>query len=392
MNCRHFSFTFLGLLLCLLSYGQDHYDINDYRRSLLKRSYLTFDGSLSEEYVDAHPFVEDDNTIKASISGKYGQYYNTNKHQRNIKIYSKISYSEENPFLWYYNMDYEQRSYLGKRDAWHWVYGGSVITGFDIHDNKNFYISPKAGYGYGRIELINDAWNAYGILGDLRKRGLISEEDYDIEAIAHVIGKVRNMRSVDPRLENIAELTALGDDLLALGVIDDFSPEIAAVLYDSYAYENFYQRQTGWLLEAYTRMDTKLYEANTYSNLNEYRLGLEYMYHRALGLKHQISAGIINEYIGDYVDSSFKRNSFSVNMNYGWLPNRRTKAICHASLSRLWEPNSSKANLLHVGARFSYYISPQTQFYFSFRSFLLGYDINTRSNLNAYMGLTHALR
>lgn len=108
-------------------------------------------------------------------------------------------------------------------------------------------ISVPVYLGKGRIEIVNDAWEALRILESLQESGFLmkSMSTEDIEQFALEIGNIKNSRMTDPRLESIYEYELLSKYLVEQEIINPENYAVFATLNDAWRFENFFTIRSG---------------------------------------------------------------------------------------------------------------------------------------------------
>jgi len=104
-----------------------------------------------------------------------------------------------------------------------------------------FYWEVPLFMGKGRIEIVNDAWQALRLLDMLEqasflKKGMSSDE---INALALEIGRIKNARMTDFRLERIYEYEWLSKYLVEQGIIDPENYAVFSAVNDVWFFENY---------------------------------------------------------------------------------------------------------------------------------------------------------
>ncbi len=209
-------------------------------------------------------------------------------------------------------------------------------------------LSPGIFIGKGRIEIVNDLWHAETILSMLMEAGelkvdMISSEE--LEAFAFEIGKIKNTRNTDFRLELIAEYERLVSYFKLKGWLKEESVRFFAVLRDAWVYESFTTRRSGIenkvgfvpLIDYEILFDRQ--EGNSENLL--YNLGFEYVrnHYSAKSENWQIDKNLeiglnYSDEIPLLFEEEFRNPSFDDDQNlnirasygYDWryLPNQRT--------------------------------------------------------------------
>lgn len=113
--------------------------------------------------------------------------------------------------------------------------------------NQNINISIGVGAGIGRIEKVNDFWQAYYMLEKLKGQKSLDREieDNDIYAFATLFSQLKNKRFFDSRLRKMAELKELDSFLHAKGLVSNSDISYFTTLNDYWSYGSFAERKSG---------------------------------------------------------------------------------------------------------------------------------------------------
>lgn len=132
------------------------------------------------------------------------------------------------------------------------------------------------GFGRGRIEYVNHAWSAvmlFQALEDNNQLRKVPSED-EISEFANLIGIMRRMRILDPRLRDIDILETIVEFLKKEQFIDEAATMPILIVQDSYNYDERIQRFTGNRFEiSLTPKIKTLYSKNTaqgFTHFNSY--------------------------------------------------------------------------------------------------------------------------
>jgi len=127
---------------------------------------------------------------------------------------------------------------LGER----FVFNRELID--DWRSNSSNQIFANLGLGLGRVFEVTNAWQAQTIFNDLECNGIAVDRSY-MKDLADLLTVQRNTRIFDTRLARIKFQTALYNFMQDNGVAD-FNPFTAAVINDSYSFETFRTRKSGF--------------------------------------------------------------------------------------------------------------------------------------------------
>lgn len=266
--------------------------------------------------------------------------------------------------------------------------GQNAIT--DKNKNNTLSLSAGAGIGIGRLEKVNDFWQAYYILEKLNgQKSLRRElEEKDVFEFATLASKLKNERFFDARLRKIAELKALDSLLQTQGLIDNGDIAYFTTLNDYWSYGNFPERRSGGELKvhvmpeyqsSYWKDDDSPSSTSSYTNLvskiqYEHSKQLNLYWERTFSLMASNTSRLATDpELPDDHPSNFLRTEAVAGI--GFYPNSRTSLKLQGSYSayeflsynidqtvnetqtanKTWDHNF----LLTLNS--NYYISPQLQ-------------------------------
>lgn len=255
-------FTLLAVASSVNGQHQILYDLDSYRRvdGQWENAFINPDLNLNYSTTVNDPNQEKDYAFNLGMA-----YYGTkivNNAQNQKRRYKRVdvnydaSRSEKELGL-LFDYQYENRSYRESQ--------GYFKSGFRIRTNSEYaslhgflrtysqYIDPTVdlGFGFGRLELINDAWRGARILEELNKKDLLltipsSEE---MKAFFDLVGDLNLERVMDDRLRDIHQLEQIILFLQDRKWIERESVPAFASIYDAFRFESFVTRWSGRRLE-----------------------------------------------------------------------------------------------------------------------------------------------
>jgi hypothetical protein len=293
-------------------------------------------------------------------------------------------------------------------------------TSTNMDDRRSSYdqinLSIGVGVGTGRMEKVNDLWQAYYILEKLAGQKSLARElaEKDIIEFASFASKLKNKRFFDARLQKIAELQALDSLLHKQGLIKDTDISYFATLNDYWSYGNFQDRESGRVLKfgispEYSKQNEKQYsESTVHSNKTSLVSNVSFNCTKQLNLfwERHFNVVITNETLIDTVGkyyNSYPSNFFSSNVSfgYGYFPDSRTSISGYLGYhgQNLVVLNSSSVvpkqwmNNIYLTLTGNYYISPQLQITGSFNLSYIDKEYTSRNTIhtNYNLGLRYAI-
>ncbi len=258
------SLSFLVLLFIFSNgYSQiESYDISDYlfpdvnRKALQLNPFLDFTSSNSRNFIDYDVF-----DIGTDIFGSELDY--NRKRQLDLFYQLNLGYtSGQNPqttfnyqdeFYAAAQVNIANRLFLKPRRFFELAGGGRFAFDPDYtfagenRDEVDINVSIAPKIGFGRTEIITDAWHAVTILEELQKGGVLDKEisHEEITALADELRRLKNYRNVDFRLEDLYELESLARYMVENKFSTPEQYKFFALLNDAYRFEAFERRFQG---------------------------------------------------------------------------------------------------------------------------------------------------
>jgi len=234
-------------------------------------------------------------------------------------------------------------------------------------------VSPKIGFG--RTELVTDAWHAVAIVEELQKAGCLNKvlSSEEMNSLAQEISRLKNYRNVDLRLESIYEFEALVKHFIDNGYVDSDQYRFFALLDDFYDFEGFRTRLHGSQFKAgvdlgyeYTNND---FSSSRSQTLNTYSLVFEYENYKAISTDWQFDQNYrLNG--GLWTFSPFRTelsdtNEFAelaISYTLGYYLSLRTNFRLSLIGSYYYVNNATDVYGIFLSPSYNYYISPQLRF------------------------------
>jgi len=250
-------------------------------------------------------------------------------------------------------------------------------TSFLNSDNQftesNLDVSVSPQLGFGRVEIVNDAWHAVTIVEELKRLNALQADlsHEQLTSLANQISQLRNYRHVDSRLEAIYEIENLSKYLVDNGYVESDAYRTFAVLSDLYSFENFTFRRQGkqFTVGPEVTFDflfpgiTDLFR----QSVSTYALKAEYEIDNAVNMdwqfdqSYKLKAGIWNfSPLGNDVNLRHEFAEVSASYDLGYFLNQRTNMFVNAeAFYTMFRDFDTQAYGLTLTPRLVYYISPQ---------------------------------
>ncbi|MEM9548500.1 MAG: hypothetical protein AAGA77_21120 [Bacteroidota bacterium] len=359
-----------------------------------------------------------------------GLLYNDNRiinNPRNQKVIEKsidfdFTNGQANAIAFKY--DYENTNRYYGEDKKYFKSRFYVSTDSRYQENQGVnktYLQTAAlqyglGFGFGRIEVVNDAWLGARILEELRMKNLllVMPSSDEMKTFFDVVGDLSFERVMDNRLRSIYQIETLIKYIEEQGWIEKGSIPAFATIYDAFRFEDFLFRQSGerleftltprvdsWLNYRFNEDDVNFYSFQPgFSGRTEYEVNrngdLEYYTSMVLGGTFNYTEQINNN---DFDDENFLNGSVYFRYSYYYLPSRRTNLIITGNVSAGFAHSSSYNAVLNMFSRleYNYYFSPATQLVmqaaltYNDPQFQIG-DYQPSIKANFSMNVVHAIR
>ena len=328
--------------------------------------------------------INDNNTINIISKNTLGLGWS------NKRYFSKL-------FFLNYNL-YGNISYNFTQDK-------KIIQKIESNQKQNEFIinfSPRLGFGYGRIENIEDAHQAVYIANSLSKRKILTRNlsNEELFELSQQISTIKNKRFLDSRLHLIDEISTVDSFFVKKDLLSNNGADYFTTLYDMWQYGALFSRKAGYEISFvvypyytydYIKNIPELQsDAIHYSHRAWFEADLAFNYEKPLKLnwQHSVGAGAFAYFQqGKFGKTDFKsifsNNSkmFSAFAQYslGYYPNTRTNVQATVGQQiRKWinnivndEISTYIRNTVILNLSLNYYFSP----YFKIAgSYGLNYD------------------
>jgi hypothetical protein len=188
----------------------------------------------NNEPIDGYYDDENNTSITSGLDFYWDRQVYFNKSKFFIEISNYLQYGLQ------YDFRSEKRSY-----------NNEIKTEESKNSNQSVDIKIGFGGGIGRIEKVNDFWQAYYMLAKLKGQKSLAREfaEDDIYEFATLVSQLKNKRFFDSRLRKIAELQELDSFLQKKGLVDDTNITYFTTLNDYWSYGSFGERKSGTVLK-----------------------------------------------------------------------------------------------------------------------------------------------
>jgi len=379
---------------------------SNYSHSNLDGSRLNFYGG-----TDNYSSILGSYNFTGNIVSNFSHYVNTRKKISNFGIglslnenysFQKINQplSDNDSVVSLNNLDesWSNKWYFSKLFYLNYnVYSG-VFYGYRQNKIKNqlaesnqkqneygFYVSPRLGIGYGRIEDVEDARQAVYIANALTKknvltRNLSNEELFDL---SQQISTVKNKRFLDSRLHLIDEISKVDSFFVERNLLNDTGAAYFTTLYDMWQYGALFPRKAGYEI-SFLIYPNYTYDYMKYTPVLE---GVIYYPHKAyfetflafnyekpfkLNWQHSVEVGSIANFqqgksgetdFKSIFSTDYKTLSAWTRYSLGYYPNTRTniQATAEQQIAReIYKIaiNNNTTYIAGINVSINYYLSP----------------------------------
>lgn len=377
-----------------MAYGQTPiiYDLDSYKRVDIDYRTTTFSPDLLIEYDKTLNTPGQEKFYGVNIGGYYRDRHLINDEKNQKSYYCRVALNANAGSLTRFNLNYDyeyiNRSYSDL---------AYFKTGFDISSNTNYgrdfnqfkdfkqdlRLSYDIGFGFGRLEIVNNAWLGARILEELSKNEqltMVPEAD-GMKELFDVIGDLEFERVMDGRLMTMNRLEKMIEYMEQNEFIDDGSIPAFVTIYDAFRYESFFIRQSGERLEfTLNPIVQGNYVWNELSGLGVlgfnssvqpgFEGSIEYESHKNGDLEYYSIKSIggtigyferFQEGGGD--TETIIAGDLNFNYTYRYLPSLRTNLEFSTSVTGSVVKLDDYSSILNVMSRLSYfyYFSPATQ-------------------------------
>jgi len=308
---------------------------------------------------------------------KFGNDTNDDK-TRDFRISNELDYIENN------------RTYINNR---FFFYRGLNIYCFqdlrnftiDKYDYHNIDISVKTPFmiGWGRIEVVSNAWKAYRIIQDLNSYNLLNENSsFDEQTVFKIADYITNRnftRAFDYREKFKEDMIGLTNTFFKNNA-DISNPIYYASLYDMWSHAINNIRQTGSAFSVGLQpeihynydMDNRYNNNSKVTNIDLFLIA-KYEKYKALSINWQLDfvgaleTGIVDLYYHDNSNHHQKNRTYfspSVQIGLGYYPNTRTSFNSTLNTSIVFDELNHKKTVnnsfrFYFENTLNYYISPK---------------------------------
>lgn len=324
------------------------------------------------------------NNIGTGLSGSYDlDLYKDSDSKYFLHLYSSASI---NTFI---------RNYYKKSYDVNYQENTSDLNLLDSKQSGYLYplsIDFEIGYGFGRIEYVEDAVEALYILNDLNQSGKLkkSMDDDEISSFADRITELRKERYFDSRLYRKKVMKELIVFLNENGYVNEGDIDVYNIVSDFHFHGNIATRQAGSKFIISGNPNFSKY-ISTYKNFyddapteriqnsKEFGILLRYLYCNPISVKWQsdfnvdgmlsrnwLNGGRKYDYQDEFSKYTISNNLFSGSINYslGYYPNTRSNYTASVNSSFTFENNNDSGHKeLNWGSSINlaahYYLSEQ---------------------------------
>ncbi len=262
--------------------------------------------------------------------------------------------------------------------------------GNNFDKNNNFLqLNAGLGFGYGRIENVEDARQAVYILSALTDKNRMARtlNEDEIFDFAKVISSVKNKRHLDSRLRKIEEITAVDSFLVKKSLKSGSDATYFSTLNDMWEYGALANRKSGQILQLSanpgftSKNEDTYYEFNnnlTVKNENTILSGmvqLKYQYEKPTNLywQHSIVANIQYTYTDENelhlssTENKFWKNNVNATGEYtlGYYPNTRTYFTGTISANSMFESSDMEGQSINYIRKNQAILTLQMFYFFS---------------------------
>ena len=316
---------------------------------------------------------------------RYSDYNNGEIRSKNIYFSSYLSYNGNNRHYVSHRFFLERGLYLSMFNN---IFRRESI--FENNTIKNNYFNSYGkiilplSIGFGRVEIVSNAWKAYRILKDLKRYDLfesnISFSQDDIFDMANYITNRNYTRSFDHRLKFMEDLVGFSNTFLK-NKAKFSNPLYYASLYDMWKYSVNGIRRSGKAFSfgiepgfSYSKLKT--------SDIDSINLAVDlfsfvsFEYYKALGINWQLDfkikakggiKDIFKSINSEVVDNQRLRTYFNTSIGLGYYPTTRTGFYSKFTIGDnafvLFEDDAVGSNNLYVewNNNLYYYISSRAR-------------------------------
>jgi len=379
--------SFCSLFIATLSAQLDTYPLSEYLYPDIERQFLEINPDIN---ISGNKFSfqgvtnTHNNNSSIGLGATWSIIKNSRKDQENSVLRAGMDYiihnkvntqsSYSNVFSGFVDIDFDRRFFLKPKRFIEIGANANYRDAESFINNEVFSLanvdvrgSPK--FGFGRLEIVTDAWHAINILKNLQAEGLLKEElsHDEITALSEKISQLKNVRQLDLRFENIYEFEQLATYLIENDFVDPGDYRMFAVLKDGYDFEGFRVRQNGTAIKFGPDVGFFYNESSPDNSFKDqtYGFAAELDIDKAINLKWQFDQSYLIR--GGQSKKSFSNISniennfvgFIVRYTVGYYMNRRTNFDFSSWLYFNEDIDSSiSSSNLNLNLSGTYYVSP----------------------------------
>ena len=228
-------------------------------------------------------------------------------------------------------------------------------------------VSINLGIGFGRVFSVMNAWRATSLFNDLECNGIAVDRSY-LRELSDLLTMQNNRRILDGRLARIQNQQELFS-FLQENNIAEFTPFSVPIINDSYRFETFRPRLSGFRLYAGVRPglvfnNTKTEQTETkeehyyllpFANLN---------YHLPINEDWQLDVLTSFNYKNLLNDDVYFDIRPFANVSVSWMPNLRIRSTASITYNGAYRDLRSFTSI-NLGYQLNYYFSPRMLLDFS---------------------------
>lgn len=379
----------LFFIFSLAGSGQNIlYDLDSYKRvsGIYRTTFITPDANLN--YQDVINLPGQEKSYGFEVGGNYtdNQIQNDEKNQKTkfISLDLGAGIGTKKNVDSKYRYSSKDRSYNGMK----YFKSGFQLSTENRYDEiinlKRFThfldMGYDLGFGFGRLEVINNAWIGARILEELESNNLllIYPTTEELTELFDFIGDLEFERVMDPRLRSIYRVEKMIEFIENKGWIEKGSIPSFVRIYEAFLFENFVIRESGERLEFTLRPTLASNFIYTFVMDNQFSkvirpgfLGtIEYEIHKngdiAYNTKKLVGGRL--EYIENFRDApsnDFKQIAGNIyfQYRYRYLPSLRTNFIFSSNIAAgfIYAGNYTARLDMNSLAEYDYYFSPVTR-------------------------------
>lgn len=222
-------------------------------------------------------------------------------------------------------------------------------------------LSINLSLGFGRIFGVTDAWRATSLYNDLECNGIAADQSY-LKELSDLLTMQNNRRIFDSRLARIQNRTELYT-FIQENEITEFTPFSVSVINDSYRFETFRQRLSGYRfalgIQPGIVTETIKDSSNKMASNWKYILPVaSFNYHLPVNEDWQLDILSSFQYKNLLSEEIYENTVSNVSVSIAWMPNARIRSSS-SLVYRGSDGEDVNFNSISLGYQFNYYFSPR---------------------------------